>query len=106
MPKPGECVWTLVKAGRRFDFELRFQDESYGCECQVLEDGEIRFGQRFLSHGGAAREDEATGQTDHSRLADPVRSAATRTLIRPTLTLNPKQSAFIVRGMDDDHGDL
>src|SRR5947208_1007999 len=55
-PKPGEHVWTLVKAGRRFDCDLRFQVESYGWECQVLEDGEIRDGQPFLSRVGADAE--------------------------------------------------
>src|SRR5438552_52665 len=52
-PKPGECVWTLVKAGRRFDCELRFQGESYGWECQVLEGGEIRYGQRLSRRPGS-----------------------------------------------------
>ena len=44
--KPGEHVWTLVKAGRRFDCELRFQGESYGWEWHLFEDGEIRCGVR------------------------------------------------------------
>ena len=59
MPKPGEHVWTLVKSGRRFDCELRFHGESYGWECQLLEDGEIRYGWRFPLRAGADAEAEA-----------------------------------------------
>jgi hypothetical protein len=59
LPKPGERVWSLVKDGRRLDCELRFQGESYGWECQVLEDGVLRFGSRFPSHAGAVAEAEA-----------------------------------------------
>jgi hypothetical protein len=57
-PKPGEHVWTLVKAGRRFECELRFQGNSYGWECQLLEDGELRHGWRFPLHQGTATEAE------------------------------------------------
>ena len=39
-PRPGKHIWTLVKAGRRFDCEPRFHGESYGWECQLFEDGE------------------------------------------------------------------
>jgi len=58
-PTPGEHVWTLVKAGRRFDCELHFHGESYGWECQVLEYGEIRYGQRFPLPSGAVADAEA-----------------------------------------------
>ena len=58
-PKPGKHVWTLVKGGRRFDCELRFHGESYGWECQVLEDGEIRYGWRFPLRAGAEAEADA-----------------------------------------------
>jgi len=57
-PKPGERVWTLVKAGRRRDCELRFQGESYGWECQLFVDGELRQVWRFPLHQGAVTEAE------------------------------------------------
>jgi hypothetical protein len=53
-----------VKAGRRYDCELRFYGESYGWECQILEDGELRYGQRFSLHAGTLAEAEA----HHERL--------------------------------------
>jgi hypothetical protein len=59
-----ERVWTLVKAGHRYDCELRFHGESYGWECQLLEDGELRYGQRFPLHAGALAEAAA----HHARL--------------------------------------
>ena len=64
VPKPGEWQWTLVKNGRRYDCELRFHGESYGWECQLLEDGEIRYGPRFPLHAGAVAEADA----QHARL--------------------------------------
>ena len=40
-PKPGEHVWSLRKAERRVDCELRFHGESYGWECQCLYNGDL-----------------------------------------------------------------
>jgi hypothetical protein len=58
-PKPGEHVWSLCKPGRRIDCELRFHGESYGWECQFLEDSALRYGQRFVLHEHALEEAEA-----------------------------------------------
>jgi len=58
-PKPGEHVWTVFKPGRRIDCELRFHGESYGWKCQFLEDGALRYGERFVRHEGALEEAEA-----------------------------------------------
>ena len=58
-PKAGEHVWTLRKAGRQVDCALRFHGESYGWECQCLHDGELAYGQRFVTRAGALAEAEA-----------------------------------------------
>lgn len=60
--KPGEHVWTLQKAGRHVDCELRFHGESYGWECQCLYDGDLAYGRRFLLHADALGEAEAHRQ--------------------------------------------
>jgi hypothetical protein len=45
-PTPGERVWSLIKNGRRIDYELRFHGDAYGWECQFLLDGELAEGRR------------------------------------------------------------
>jgi hypothetical protein len=57
--KPGERVWTLQKAGRRIECELRFHGESYGWEAQFLYGGELAYGRRFVLKAGALEEAEA-----------------------------------------------
>lgn len=61
--KPGAHVWSLFKPGRRIDCELRFHGESYGWECQCLEDSGLRYGQRFVLRAEAL--DEAEAQRRH-----------------------------------------
>jgi hypothetical protein len=58
-PTQGEPIWTLVKNGRRMDCELRFHGESYGWETQVLDGGELIYGQRFPLKAGALAEADA-----------------------------------------------
>jgi hypothetical protein len=58
-PRRGELVWTLLKAGKRVDCELRFHGVSYGWECQCLYDGDFVYGRRFLLRAGALNEAEA-----------------------------------------------
>ena len=58
-PKPGEQIWTLLKAGRRVDCELHFRGESWGWECRCLYDGELAYGRRFVLKAGALEEAEA-----------------------------------------------
>ena len=41
------------------DCDLRFHGESYGWECQFLEDGVLLHGQRFVRHEQALEEAEA-----------------------------------------------
>ena len=52
MPAPGEPLWTLTKAGRRITCELR-DDGVYGCEAQLLRDGDFYAGRRFAHRAGA-----------------------------------------------------
>jgi hypothetical protein len=61
-PKPGEHVWSLRKAERRVDCELRFHGESYGWECQCLHDGTLAYGRRFVLRAHALDEAEANRQ--------------------------------------------
>lgn len=58
-PKPGELVWSLQKAERRVDCELRFHGESYGWECQCLHEGVLAYGRRFPLRAHALQEAEA-----------------------------------------------
>jgi hypothetical protein len=58
-PKPGERIWTLLKAGRRIDYELHFRGESWGWECQCLDEGELAYARRFALKAGALEEAEA-----------------------------------------------
>jgi len=60
-PKPREHLWTLVKAGRRTDASLLFHGVSYGWETQLLEGGDLVYGQRFpLKAGAISRSDRAS----------------------------------------------
>ena len=51
-PPPGEPLWTLGKAGRLITCELR-DDGLYGCEAQLLRDGDFYAGRRFTDRAGA-----------------------------------------------------
>jgi hypothetical protein len=59
-PQPGEPVWTLIKAPKRVDCELR-DDGEYGCEVRLFRDSEFSAGRRFpdrahaLAHATALR---------------------------------------------------
>jgi hypothetical protein len=46
--KPGEFLWELRREPVTWSGELRFHGESYGWEAQILRDGELAIGQRFL----------------------------------------------------------
>jgi hypothetical protein len=48
VPRPGEplCAFVRERDKKRFDCELRFNGESYGCEAQIFEQGEL-----FTTHG-------------------------------------------------------
>jgi len=57
VPKPSEPVWELRVDHVTWSCELRFHGESYGWEAQILRDGELVIGQRFvlrqIEKGGA-----------------------------------------------------
>ena len=50
--QPGEPVWTLTKAPKHLDCELR-DDGELGCEVQLLRDGEFDKGRRFATRARA-----------------------------------------------------
>jgi hypothetical protein len=58
-PTPTEHVWTLRKNGKEINCELRFHGESYGWECRFLHDGELAYGQRFVTRHQALAEGQA-----------------------------------------------
>ena len=47
-PKPGEPIWTLRRDHVMWSCEFRFHGESYGWEAQLLREGELVIGHRFL----------------------------------------------------------
>lgn len=47
-PRPGERLWELHRRPVTWSAELRFHGESYGWEAQILRDGELVIGRRFL----------------------------------------------------------
>ena len=49
-PSPGQHVWTVTKAGRRGDCELRDHGAPCGWETQTLENGELSTGRRFETY--------------------------------------------------------
>ncbi len=51
--RPTEHVWTVAKGERRLEGVLRFHGESYGGEFQVLRNGELYIGRRFVMHDEA-----------------------------------------------------
>ena len=59
VPRPGEPLWSLRKDHITWSAELHFRGESYGWEVQILRDGELVMGRRFILREGAARWGEA-----------------------------------------------
>ena len=49
---PGELLWTLSRGDRRIMCELR-DDGPYGCEAQLLRNGDFYAGRRFADRAGA-----------------------------------------------------
>lgn len=47
-PKPGEPLWQLRKDHVTWSAELRFHGESFGWEAQILRNGELAIGRRFV----------------------------------------------------------
>jgi hypothetical protein len=47
-PTPGEPIWSLRHEHVTWSCELRFHGESYGWEAQILREGELVIGQRFV----------------------------------------------------------
>jgi hypothetical protein len=47
-PQPGEPIWTLRREHVTWSCELHFRGESYGWEGQILRNGELFAGQRFV----------------------------------------------------------
>ena len=48
MPRPGELLWTVRVAHVTWWCEFRFHGESYGWEAQILRNGDLFVGQRFV----------------------------------------------------------
>ena len=48
-------VWTVRKDHVTWSCELHFRGESYGCEAQILREGDLHIGRRFLLREQAAR---------------------------------------------------
>jgi hypothetical protein len=46
--RPGELLWSFRKDRVIWSAELRFHGESYGWEAQILRDGQLVIGRRFL----------------------------------------------------------
>ena len=53
--RPGELVWTIRTDHVTWSCELHFRGESYGWEAQILREGELHTGRRFLLREQAAR---------------------------------------------------
>jgi hypothetical protein len=51
--KPGMHVWTMTKKGHTYRAELRDRHPAYGCELQVLLDGELSYGHLFPNRDAA-----------------------------------------------------
>jgi len=52
-PSPGERIWEERVDHVTWSCELRFHGESYGWEAQILRDGDLVIGRRFLLRSGA-----------------------------------------------------
>jgi hypothetical protein len=61
-PKPGEPLWELRHDHVTWSCELRFHGESYGWEAQILRNGELFAGQRFVLRKIAEASAEAERQ--------------------------------------------
>ena len=53
-PRPGEPLWSVQKGDVTWSAELRYHGE-YGVEAQILRNGELRIGRRFLLKEQAVR---------------------------------------------------
>ena len=53
-PRPGEALWSLQKGDVTWSAELRVHGE-YGVEAQILRNGELTIGRRFLLKEQAIR---------------------------------------------------
>jgi hypothetical protein len=60
-PRPGEPLWSVRKGDVTWSAELRFNGE-YGVEAQILRNGELVIGRRFLLKEQAIRWAEAERQ--------------------------------------------
>ena len=53
--RPGELIWTVRKDHVTWSCELHFRGESYGWEAQILREGDLHIGRRFLLREQAAK---------------------------------------------------
>lgn len=47
-PRPDEPLWSIRKDNVTWSAELFFRGEGYGWEAQILRNGDLRIGRRFL----------------------------------------------------------
>jgi hypothetical protein len=64
-PTPGEPVWVQQNGPVQWSCELRFHGESFGWEAQILRDGELVIGRRFLLR------EQAVAWAEHERALLP-----------------------------------
>ena len=56
VPKPGEPLWAFLREHTRWSAELRFHGEvSWGWKAQILREGELVLGKRFLLRAQAVQ---------------------------------------------------
>jgi hypothetical protein len=65
LPRRGEPLWELRKDHVTWSCELRFEGESWGCEAQILREGELH-----MAHLGSAGSSEC--QNDFAGAYQPV----------------------------------
>jgi hypothetical protein len=53
--RPGGVVWPLRKDHVTWSCEMHFRGESYGSEAQILREGALHIGRRFLLREQATR---------------------------------------------------
>ena len=54
-PRPGEPLWSLRRDNVSWSAELFFRGEGYRWEAQILRDGELTIGRRFLLKAEAVK---------------------------------------------------
>jgi hypothetical protein len=67
-PRPGEPLWSVRQEHMTWSAELHFPGEGYGWEAQILRDGELTIGRRFLLKAEALKWAEAEKALADDRL--------------------------------------